>query len=381
MKRSLLVVAFVCGAAAPAAAQLSALVSPGPLARPHASLEGIANCSKCHESGRRVTADKCLACHRPIAERAARRKGIHQDAKADCVQCHSDHAGLDGVLRPFDEKRFDHAATAGFALVGGHAAVAGGCAACHKARSYLTAVPDCATCHRDVHKGAFGSACTNCHSARTRFKEISGTFDHRKAAFQLTGSHTTVACAKCHVNNVLKGIKFASCASCHRTPHNAGFATTCTSCHRTAGWSTRTVDHDRTDFPLRGRHTAVACDACHRRSAAGPRLASFKQTARTCASCHRDAHLGQLTSRCQTCHNDTSFAVRSFRHAGSDAAVFSAGRHARAACQACHKRVTGRFPAGAGTAIKFTVDGRCTACHKDVHRGSLGPNCVKCHKP
>ena len=53
-------------------AQLGALVSPGRLSRAHASLEGITNCLSCHSAGRGVAADKCLTCHKPVAERIAR---------------------------------------------------------------------------------------------------------------------------------------------------------------------------------------------------------------------------------------------------------------------------------------------------------------------
>ena len=58
-----------------AGAQIGALVSPGPLSRPHTQFEGIGNCQKCHEPGRQVTASRCLACHKPIAERIAAREG------------------------------------------------------------------------------------------------------------------------------------------------------------------------------------------------------------------------------------------------------------------------------------------------------------------
>ena len=366
-----------------ASAQLSALVSPGPLARSHAALDGIANCQKCHERGRKVTAEKCLVCHAPVADRIAKRIGVHKDANGDCVRCHAEHAGADGVLRAFDEKRFDHVRVTGFSLNDRHASVAHQCAACHKTRSFLSVSRDCAACHRDAHKGAFGRTCTNCHSARTSFREISGQFDHAGARFRLTGAHTTAACAKCHVNNVVRGIKFASCANCHRDPHTPAFAAPCASCHTTMAWRTNKVEHDRTSFPLRGRHATVACAACHQRTGgqAPVRLASFRSTSRTCATCHRDVHFGQVGGQCERCHGDTSFAVRNFRHTGSNAVVLSAGRHGRAACSACHKRATGVFPAGHGTAIRFAIDARCTACHTDVHRGSLGPNCVRCHKP
>lgn len=368
-----------------AGAQAAALISPGPLSRPHGTLEGIANCQKCHEPGQKVTAGKCLACHAPVSARMAKKKGIHRNVTRDCVQCHTEHSGVDGVLRPFDEARFDHAGVAQYPLTGGHAPVANKCAACHKSRSFLTLSRDCATCHRDAHKGAYGNACTKCHSPRTTFKEISGDFDHSKARFRLTGAHTTTACAKCHVNNVLKGLTFSTCAGCHRNPHPSSFSPTCTSCHTTSVWRTSKVDHSRTNFPLRGRHARIDCSACHKRSAgeerAGARLAAFRNASRTCASCHRDTHLGQVGNQCERCHGETSFAVSGYRHTGLSASVFSAGRHGRARCSACHKRTTGVFPLGRGTAVRFDVDSRCTTCHKDVHRGSLGSNCLRCHKP
>ncbi len=194
-----------------AEAQLGALISPGQLARPHANLEGLANCQSCHERGRKVTVEKCLACHKPVAERIAKGSGVHRNVKSDCVACHSEHAGIDAELRPFDQQHFDHAKVTGFALDGKHAPVAARCAACHKERSFLTLKTSCSSCHMDVHKGTLGPNCTSCHSTKTAFKDLSGQFDHRKAAFQLAGAHRSVACAACHINNKFKGLKFAEC--------------------------------------------------------------------------------------------------------------------------------------------------------------------------
>jgi len=61
---------FAAGAV-PARAQLGALISPGRLSKAHADLEGISRCSACHERGERVTAAKCLTCHKPVADRIA----------------------------------------------------------------------------------------------------------------------------------------------------------------------------------------------------------------------------------------------------------------------------------------------------------------------
>ncbi len=182
----------------PAAAQVGRLVSPGPLSKAHAALEGVANCQKCHEPGRQVTADRCLSCHQPVAQRIRERRGVHRDVKGDCVTCHVEHAGVDAELRPFDLSRFDHARDAGFPLDGRHAPIAKDCARCHKGRSFLTARPACASCHADVHKGTLGPTCTSCHSTAERFAAARTSFDHSQAAFPLTGAHRTVACARCH---------------------------------------------------------------------------------------------------------------------------------------------------------------------------------------
>ena len=171
---------------------LGTLISPGKLSKPHAKLEGIDNCQKCHEPGRKVTAEKCLACHKPIAERIAAKKGVHRDVKDDCVTCHVEHAGVDAELRPFDPKTFDHARETGFPLDGLHAPLAGKCESCHKGRSFLAAKPACASCHNDVHKGRLGSDCAHCHSTAVPFKETTKSFDHSRTAYPLTGAHANV---------------------------------------------------------------------------------------------------------------------------------------------------------------------------------------------
>lgn len=202
----LITVAWIAGQGR-ADAQLGALLSPGELSRAHAALEGLANCQKCHEQGKRVTAAKCLSCHKPVADRMTARVGVHRDVKEDCVTCHVEHAGADGELRPFDQRGFDHARVARFPLDGRHAALAGTCAACHKTRSFLTASAACQSCHTDVHKGKLGTSCESCHTTRVAFKDVAGAgrFDHAKSAFPLLGAHTGVACEQCHAGGVFRG--------------------------------------------------------------------------------------------------------------------------------------------------------------------------------
>lgn len=357
-------------------AQLGALMSPGALSRPHASLEGADNCVKCHEPGRKVTATLCLRCHKPVADRIARKKGVHRAVTTDCVTCHVEHMGTDAELRPIDVKRFDHAKEAGFPLDGRHASLAGACQQCHKVRSYLAAKADCASCHADVHKPTLGTACERCHSVAAPFKDSGGTFDHAKAAFPLAGAHQKVACATCHVNRQYTGLKFATCTSCHKDPHESGFGAACTSCHTVESWTTRKVDHSKTRFPLLGLHAAVACTKCHA-------TAATKATLRfdTCAACHADPHKGSFREDCRSCHNEKGFARAPFDHTRTRFPLMD--KHAAVPCSGCHTTaalLTGARAPAAARAVDFRgLQPACASCHNDVHQGELGASCERCH--
>lgn len=360
-----------------AEAQLGALLSPGRLTTPHASLEGIANCEKCHERGQRITPQKCLACHKPIADRIVRRAGVHRDVKGDCVACHVEHTGPEGELRPFDQRAFDHARVTGFALDGKHATVARQCAACHKTRSFLTASASCQSCHTDVHKGTLGSACSSCHTTTVAFKDVTsgGRFDHARTAFPLTGAHNSVSCVSCHANGQFKGVSFASCVSCHKSPHQPSFGTTCATCHTTERWRTTKVDHSRTAFPLRGRHASVACVSCHKQSAM-----DVKPRSDTCAACHVDVHRGAFKQDCKSCHSENGFSNAPFDHTRTAFPLI--GKHATLACAACHKPTAVATTRTAARVTDFRgLKISCVSCHTDVHQGELGATCESCHSP
>ncbi len=384
-----------------AEAQLGALLSPGRLAKAHAALEGVTNCLQCHSAGRQVAADKCLSCHQPVADRMARKVGVHRNVTTDCVTCHVEHAGADAELRPFDTANFNHRVETGYALDGLHAPLAQQCASCHKTRSFLSVSTSCASCHTDTHKGSLGANCATCHSTAVRFTQATSGFNHTLTAYPLTGAHATVACASCHVNKVYKGVAFASCANCHQNPHQPRLPGECSSCHTTGAWRTTKVDHARTAFPLRGKHTEVACAQCHVR----PALA-VKPKSDTCASCHTDPHKGVFKQDCNACHNETSFKKGTFDHATTKFPLVD--RHAGLACAECHAgvsnpapmpgrtaasrqtrtapaRVASRAaPVGAGAVAHTAADFRglrtnCDSCHTDVHRAELGTACETCH--
>jgi hypothetical protein len=357
-----------------ASAQLGALVSPGRLTRAHASLEGITNCLKCHAAGEQVSATKCLVCHQPIAQRMARKKGVHRNVTTDCVTCHVEHNGADAELRPFDQRRFDHRTETGFVLDGLHASLSASCTSCHKTRSFLGLDGSCATCHADPHTGSLGKDCVTCHTTSIKFADTKSRFDHTRTAFPLTGAHMSLTCASCHRANTFKGVAFASCSACHQDPHRQAFGTACSSCHVTQTWRTTKIDHTRTAFALKGLHASVACTACHVMPAM-----QVKPQAELCSTCHRDPHQGAFKQDCKFCHSESGFQKGQFDHGSTRFPLTD--KHAAVACIDCHKNVNvgAKVRAARSSADFRGLRTECASCHTDVHRGELGSMCAACH--
>jgi hypothetical protein len=373
----LFAIAIVCGSATAArAGQLAALVSPGALSRAHAALDGAGNCAKCHEAGRKVAADRCLVCHTPIADRIAKKLGVHRSVTTDCVSCHSEHAGADADLRRIDTRTFNHQAEAGFPLDGLHAKTAATCTSCHKSRSMLNAKPACASCHVDAHKGNLGADCVRCHSTKVAFKTTASQFNHATARFALTGAHQTVACAKCHTRpDAFRGLAFDACTSCHVAPHRKTLGPSCTTCHTTERWATRTVDHSKTAFPLAGLHAQVACAKCHQ--AGITKSLRFDQ----CSACHVNVHKASIKDDCRSCHTVTGFKGAPFDHAVRAGFALD-GKHAGVTCAKCHTSVSAAAIPLARKAADYSGASRdCAACHTDTHKGSYGRACDSCHRP
>jgi hypothetical protein len=254
------------------------------------------------------------------------------------------------------------------------------------------------SCHADVHQGELGTNCATCHSPSTFHLT---TFTHPRFAAFFTGAHGTVLCAKCHTPAAprpaaggartiparYKNIP-TTCATCHQDTHLGQFGSNCESCHSLAAgkFTVTSFSHETTSFPLTGRHGTVACAQCHKRETgtfpAGQGTAMrFKGVQPRCQACHSDVHLGQFTAACETCHTTAAFKMPGYKHRTNPERGFFAGRHARLACTACHEPRNGAFPGGTGTAVLYRVDPACTTCHTDIHRGSLGTNCIECHRP
>ena len=371
---------------------LADLLSPGPLAKAHEKLEGLKNCTQCHEAGQQVSDTKCLACHKELQPEIAKSTGFHgriPPGQRSCNACHHEHQGKDFELIDWGakgKKSFDHAKT-GFLLKGKHAAL--DCAKCHeKPQTFLgmEGKTSCLACHKDEHRGQLGTNCAACHNENA-WKPAPG-FNHAKTDFALRGAHIKVDCAKCHAREGdftrFKPVAHDSCTSCHKDPHESRFGVDCTRCHVEDSWkqlkqaSQERAFHEKTRYPLRGAHQTVACKLCH-----GPnermRKAVYKNLAFAhCTDCHADAHEGQLAQNaCERCHDVNGFKPARFELADHAKTKYPLlGSHAAVACNACHKE--GKNVRGL-VAFHPAAE-KCESCHTDPHAGQLKPACAECHQ-
>ena len=321
----------------------------------------------------------------------------------DCVRCHLEHNGEDFHLLHWEpsEKSFDHRQT-GYALEGKHTALA--CEKCHTpshmaladrelikkkdlGKSYFGLSPACQTCHNDPHKGQLGNECSKCHTVESW--KAAKEFDHAKTRYPLTGLHMKVPCEKCHKPDTLGGparyrdMKFDTCSACHLDPHRGEFKKACETCHTTSSWKSMlagfSFDHSKTKYPLVGKHTQVACTACHVNGDFKREIA-FAQ----CKDCHKpDPHKGQFDARakegeCSECHTLEGWKASLFGVKEHDTSAYPLrGKHATVECSKCH------IPAGRDTIYKVQF-GACTDCHKDAHDNQFAAapynnKCELCH--
>lgn len=420
-------------------ATLHAQLSPGDLTKGHASLEGIQNCTQCHDVGQKLDGSKCLACHVELKTRVDQGKGFHASQKVkskECIACHFDHKGRDFNIIYWEggKDHFDHDLT-GYKLEGKHQTDK--CETCHQPgqivdalvqgqagktlslkNTFLGLSQDCKSCHFDEHRGQLKQDCITCHDFEDWKKSSERQFDHGKAAYKLTGLHVQVECVKCHALTKdpkpmkngktdadyfkYKPLAFQNCTSCHKDVHENRFGQKCTQCHSTLGWkfiSGKDFDHSLTLYPLVGKHAAVSCEACHQPDL--KKLPVYKGLPfGKCADCHRDEHVGQLTARtdsgsCESCHGLTGFVPSTFtveRH-NTESKYQLLGQHSKTLCAQCHpktspadfERRTGIPAPPDSTVILHFTDQRCASCHEDIHRGQFmkkvqEQDCAACHR-
>jgi hypothetical protein len=376
-----------------------AQISPGELTDAHSRLEGISNCIKCHEVGKKVLSSKCLDCHKEIKELIDSNRGYHSSSEVrgkECYSCHNEHHGKKFEIIRFDTLKFEHKVTR-FELLGKHNTLS--CKTCHKpelikikksqktSETYLGLGMNCLDCHADYHQQTLSTNCLNCHN-NSAFKPVLG-FDHKKTKFPLIGSHQKVECSKCHKVNDQNGIKyqkfsgiaFSNCTDCHKDVHENKFGKDCRKCHseesfkKVAGLNV--FNHDKTDYPLQGKHQAVECKLCHKQSL------TAKIKFNLCSDCHKDYHKGQfkkpgLVSDCKDCHTIEGFTTANFTVEQHNNGKFRLeGSHAATPCISCHKK---------GTEWSFKdLKKSCVDCHENIHLNNIDvkffgdKKCENCH--
>jgi hypothetical protein len=174
------------------------------------------------------------------------------------------------------------------------------CNQCHWNFEYKISERTCASCHLDVHNGAFGTSCDRCHTTSS-FTTKTGFHDFGE--FSLGGSHDRVDCLICHGPKAPIRVKPTQCVACHKDPHMNSLGPNCYQCHTQNSWLPTTFRHNQTGFELSGAHRFLSCDTCHFNRV-------FGGLPSECVFCHSKdfvdgtrypPHVGAST-QCQNCH-------------------------------------------------------------------------------
>lgn len=330
------------------------LISPGKLIKGHQFLEGVTNCTNCHQLGKKgISNSKCLDCHTPVKETNELKRGYHAQKDVldkNCASCHKEHFGVDFDMIRFDSTAFDHKKTA-FELIGKHS---------------------------DVF-------CASCHTGKLQENKTLAVFGEK---FNVK-----------HSGYMGLGL---NCESCHTpdNPHEKQFEEVqCKSCHTPLDWKNLDAfNHQKTNFPLLGEHVNVKCESCHKPIESNPKVIQYKGLAfESCVSCHEDVHKKRLGNDCQSCHNEKSFhnfinfPEKTFPHEETGFKLL--GSHSKAECSSCHKTDVKRDRvlyslSYVDSTRKYTyphpASVNCTSCHLDIHKGRFNSEtqtlaCTECH--
>ncbi len=335
----------------------------------------------CHVNNQYKTlSTACSGCHLKDYQGTTNPNHVSAGFPQDCAVCHS--------TTTWTGATFNHNTTS-FPLTGKHTSVA--CASCHVNNQYKTLSTACSGCHLKDFQGTtnpnhasagFPQDCALCHSTTTW---TGATFNHNTTAFPLTGKHTSVACASCHVNNQYKTLSTA-CSGCHLKDYqgttnpnhvSAGFPQDCAVCHTTTTWTGATFNHNTTSFPLTGKHSSVACASCHVNN-------QYKTLSTACSSCHLKDFQGTTNPNhvsagfpqdCAVCHTTTAWTGATFNHASTGFAL--TGAHSSVSCSQCHTNNNYNLTSTA-----------CISCHLTDFNNTNNPphksagfpqDCTQCH--
>jgi hypothetical protein len=268
-------------------------------------------------------------------------------------------------------------------LVQGHAKVEGDCKACHVRFDRAGQDRQCVVCHKEVgqdvrdktgfHGRSPPQMCRNCHTDHRgramRIVELDRkAFDHERLAdYALRGKHVGVECDKCHKPAQKFWEAPGDCLSCHRKDdkHKGSLGAKCADCHDERSWRETRFDHEKTRFPLTGKHVDTKCESCHK-------SANYKEAPSTCIGCHRkdDKHKARYGEKCESCHGTRNWTGIAFNH-DTDTRYALRGKHRETKCDSCHT----------GHLYRDKLSTGCIDCHKkdDKHENTLGSECAACH--
>ena len=321
-----------------------------------------AKCDKCHTSSdhkyEKLPMD-CWSCHKKDDEKA--HKGNYG---RKCESCHKEN----------DWKKifFNHDKDTKYMLKFKHFEVK--CDKCHTGKLYEQKLSQvCYDCHKKTdddkgHKGNLGDKCDKCHTEKS-WKDT--VFNHDKdTKYPLLFKHKETKCNQCHTSQVYRDKTPSDCYACHKKDdkHNGQEGKKCEDCHSVKGWKAEVkFDHNKTKFPLVGKHFSVECKKCHE-------TAEFKVAKTDCYSCHKkeDKHELRLGKKCDSCHNARDWKTWDFDHDQRTKYKID-GAHKKIGCYDCH-----RLPANGD---RFNTPTSCVGCHDndDIHEGGFGKQCERCH--
>ena len=258
--------------------------------------EGV-DCKKCHPNKLTdpINFVECKNCHEDFHKGEFKKNGV----APDCAQCHSLSEGFEYSLYSNDDHQ-----NSDFPLKGAHQATP--CFACHQSEekwAFKNIGMKCNDCHSDIHEGVLDKKfypdnnCDACHSSENW---LPSGFNHDSLTdWPLEGKHKEVACRACHFfpqgqkedRQQFSQLK-KNCFDCHEDEHNKQFEkngiTDCQKCHHPAGWTEMDFDHDKTQFPLEGKHKKIECKACHfSEEQNGKMVVVYKSGKTKCIDCHR----------------------------------------------------------------------------------------------
>jgi hypothetical protein len=321
---------------------------------------------------------RCADCHADIHRR---RLG------PDCEECHTVRGWL-------EIRRTVNGHTNRFPLMGAHSALE--CQDCHTGAAvglFRGLRDDCDFCHHDDYVnaevdhqgGGFSLNCEICHSMDSW---LTG-FNHGGfTGFVLSGAHAPLDCMDCHESGSFAGTP-SDCVDCHLREYNdttdpdhaaEGFSQDCTLCHSDISWIGAFFDHNATQFPLDGAHTALLCQDCHSSG-------QYAGLPSDCYSCHAEdsdntvdpAHIAAGFSQdCTQCHTTSNWSGA--RYTGHSGFPIYSGSHSTNVwtfCSDCHPN--------SGNYSVFS----CLDCHgrteTDSHHIEVGnyvynsASCYDCH--